>query len=93
MFTSKGSASRIGSKRPGTTSSAKTKKTIKEARDFQEETTTADIRGLGNISGNPAGDISNYASDNIATADTLNDVLKKFINTWHSKYHLTKVKK
>ena len=98
------SSRRISASASGSTST-KAKKTIKEERNFKgfssftqekgikEQTTTADIRGLGNISGNPAGDISNYASDNIATADTLNDVLKKFINTWHSKYHLSKVKK
>jgi len=59
---------------------------------FNEETTTADIRGLGNVSGTPGGSISNYASDNIASADTMNDVLKKFINVWHNNLHNKKVK-
>ena len=49
--------------------------------------TTADVRGLGYVSGAPAGSISNYASDNIASADTINDSLKKFVQLWHGNIH------
>ncbi len=56
-------------------------------KKLKEEMTTADIRGLGYVSGTPGGSISNYASDNIASADTMNDVLKKFINLWHNNLH------
>ena len=68
------------------------KKSSKVRKLKEEMTTTSDIRGLGNVSGTPGGSISNYASDNIATADTMNDVLKKFIATWHHNLHNKKVK-
>ena len=70
----------------------KMKYNLLKFRTFNEEMTTADVRGLGYVSGAPAGSISNYASDNIASADTMNDVLKKFINVWHNNLHNRKTK-
>lgn len=46
---------------------------------IKEKVTTDSVRGLGLVSGIPGGSLSNYESNNIATADTINDNLKKFV--------------
>lgn len=61
--------------------------TNKEKNTFKEEVTTSDIRGLGLVTGVPGGSLSNYVSDNISSADTSNDILKKFISIWHTNLH------
>ena len=63
-----------------------------KAKDMKEEVSTDAVRGLGLVSGVPGGSLSNYASDNIATADTINDNLKKFVKIWHGAMHANKVK-
>jgi hypothetical protein len=62
----------------------KTKKTIKE------EETTADIRGLGYVTGNPIVDtdvVTQYQNTNMATADTHTDILNKVLERMHLRHH------
>lgn len=69
----------------------KAPKVIK-SNDIKEEVTTDSVRGLGLVSGVPGGSLSNYASDNINTADTINDSLKKFVQLWHGNIHANKAR-
>jgi len=45
------------------------------------------VRGMGYNSGNPDGDTPNHISNNIASADTQNDLLKKFKKQFHDNHH------
>lgn len=55
----------------------------KKKKTVNEETTTADVRGLGYVTGNPEIDddaVDNYRNTNMAVADTHNDVLNKVLH-------------
>jgi hypothetical protein len=59
-------------------------------KKISEEVTTGDVRGLGNITGNPLTDkdaVQQYQETNIATADTHNDILNKVLDRMHRQYH------
>jgi len=58
------------------------KKTIKE-----NVVSTGDVRGLGYVSGNPAGDINGYATLNASDADTRDQILNKVLERMHYDYH------
>jgi hypothetical protein len=62
-------------------------KKVKKApkRVVKEEETTADVRGLGFVTGNPmVGDdvVANYQSTNVRNADSYNEVLQKTLSRW-----------
>lgn len=46
------------------------------------------VRGMGVNSGNPDGETPNHVSSNIASADTQNDLLKKFKKQFHDDQHI-----
>lgn len=51
------------------------------------EVTTGDIRGLGYVSGNPAGEINTYSVLNATDADTKDQILRKLLDKMHHQYH------
>jgi hypothetical protein len=59
-------------------------------KTIKEEVSTADVRGLGFVTGDPKGDqdaMQSYLERNIATADTQNDLLNKVLDKMHHQYH------
>lgn len=49
--------------------------------------TSGAIRGLGYVSGDPAGSISNYATLNASDADTIDQIMSRTKHEYHDKYH------
>lgn len=64
--------------------------TIEE--DSTMTSSSGDIRGLGMVSGNPAGTITTYTALNASDADTQDQILKKLIKVNHHDYHVDKTK-
>lgn len=55
----------------------------------KEDTTTADIRGLGNVSGNPGGDLTSWAVLNASDADTRDQIMNQLKKDFHDSLHTT----
>ena len=63
---------------------------------IKETTGTGDIRGLGNVTGNPATDENqhqDYIDRNLADADTQNDILNKNLEKIGLKRNITAPRK
>jgi len=88
-----GHRARAEQKRRELTKASTKKIAVPKTIKLKEEMGVESVRGLGYVSGIPTGSLSNYSSDNIATADTINDNLKKFVKLWHGSMHANKAKR
>ena len=61
---------------------------FKQFINIKENTVSSgDIRGLGGVTGNPAGDITNWTLANMGDADTRDNILKALIKSMHTDLH------
>ena len=58
------------------------------ANPVEEQVTTADVRGLGLVSGNPGGTNLDWATLNQAEADTRDQVMNQIKKTTHDDLHV-----
>ena len=72
-------------------------KPVKKIKSFKErlgeDTSTANIRGLGNVTGNPAGDLANYVAAVIADSDQRQNQLWSTVKSMHTNLHTAAVDK
>lgn len=73
---------------------AKPVKKIKSFKErLKEDMSTADVRGLGNVSGNPAGDLANYVAAVVADSDQRQNQLWSTVKSLHTDLHAPVVDK